>query len=159
MGTASLLALTAVAGSAISSYGQYKQGKDMAAAEKSNAKIAEAQGQQALQAAEFDTSRLDRLQRRMTGTQVANYSAAGVTQSGSPLLVELDTAAEYEMDKMITMYNGRMAKSRLDSEAQYRNFLAGSYKSAGTTGAISTILSGVADVALKTKFGAGDKKK
>jgi hypothetical protein len=158
MGVATSMVLggIALAGVATSAAGQAKQGKQAEKAMQYNAAVSEIEAQNAENAAELEAFKMGRAKERMGGTQRATYAKAGVTQSGTPLSVQLESASEAEMDIMIMRWNGKVAKSRAKSQAQYERILGANYASAGKAQAASTLLQGVTSVGLQT-FGAGGK--
>ncbi len=120
----------AMAGTALSAYGQYRQGQAQAAASEYNAAATEEKGKYE------ETQARDRL-RHLLGTQRALYAKAGVDiTSGSPLLVMADTASKGEQEAL-NIRRGYQTEAGID------RFYAKQYKRAGMIGGGSTFLTGL----------------
>jgi len=124
------LLITAIAGTALSAYGQYKAGADQKAAFDYNAKVTEKETNQA----EYDSrTRL----RRLMSTQRSLYAKAGVDLStGSPLLLLAETAGEGEREALSILEGG-------ESSAALQRIAGRQAKTAGIIGAGSTLLTGI----------------
>ncbi len=160
--------------------GQIMSGYSASQAAKMNARLAEMEGQeaslaaqynaavsranaQAIQAsAELDIQRMQKAARALRVIQVARYAKGGVKLEGSPLAVMIDTAAEAELDQIITRFNaetaatqqeyaareyertGRAAVLLASSVAAQRRFEAKTYKTQGWMGGAGSLLKGAA---------------
>lgn len=130
---AAISATAAVAGTAMSAYGQYRAGQAEEAAYEYSAKVTERK------AVQEEASARERL-RKLMSTQRALYAKAGVDlSSGSPLLVLSEQAAEAEKEAL-TIRRGGQEESALQ---KYYGTQAGS---AGRIGAGATLLTGLGRV-------------
>ncbi len=125
-----------VAGTAMSAVGQIQQGYAASAAAESNASLLEMQGRESQITAEYnaavsranaeairtsadlDIVRQRAAQKTFRGAQAAKYAGAGVKLEGSPLDVLIDTAAQFELDILITDFNAKTAISQQEFAAQ-----------------------------------------
>jgi hypothetical protein len=156
--TSLVLGGIALAGAATSAAGQYQQGKAASKSMEYNAQVSEQQAAQIEQGAELDVMKQARNAKRMAGAQRAGYAASGVVGgTGTPLDVELESAAEAEMDMMITRWNGKVGASRAKSQAAYERMQGANYMSEGKSKATSTLLQGATQFGLSTFGGANPK--
>ena len=154
MATAALI--VASAGTAMSAYGQYRQGQAQAQAQdynaqvnRNNQQISEMNARQAEQAASYkENMQRDRAQ-RLAGAQEAKFAKSGVLMSGSPLDLMADQAMQSEMDALALRYEGdvnawnaRARGTQYGAQATLDSFYAGNSRTAGTWAAGSTLLSG-----------------
>ena len=130
----------AVAGMALSAYGQYKQGEQMAQASAYNAAVARRQADVLRQSGELEAYRRRKAGERLTSRQTALYAKSGVLLRGSPLEVIEDTMSEIELDAQIAKYNISIGAGALESEAQQREKIGRYRKQAGMVSAGATIL-------------------
>jgi hypothetical protein len=84
--------------SGLQAYGQYLQGKQEQAAYEYEAKAIE-------QAGKLEVYKIGKEKEIATGIQRAAYARANVLLKGSPLDVMLNTASNYEFEKLVTKYN------------------------------------------------------
>ncbi len=118
-----------VLGGLMQSAGQSRQAKDIEAMAEYNARVAEYDAQLAEQkgAQEREREKLNQYQKRklMLGelkTQVASYAKSGVTMSGSPIDVTIDSQANAELDMAVDRYNSELDIYGYQQEAQgYRS--------------------------------------
>jgi hypothetical protein len=61
--------------------------------------------------------------KKLNSQQRASYAKAGVLLDGSPTAVLVDSAAEAEMDIMVTKYNSEIEKNKALSSADYQTYL------------------------------------
>lgn len=127
-----------IAGTVLNAYGDVVAGKESKAAYDYNAQLALDQGQ-------VDLLQLDKGEADTLSTQRAMYAKAGVTMSGSPLDVAVNTASQFEMDKQIANYNAQ-SKAAMDT---YEGEVA---KQQGEFKAGMSLLSGAADLAMIFAF-------
>ena len=170
-----------VAGTVMSAVGQIQQGQAASSQAKANASLTEMQGRESQITAEYNaavsranaeairtSADLDIARQRVAketyrGAQVTRYASSGVKLEGSPLDAMIDTAAQFELDMMITDFNAKTAQSQQEFAAQ-QSLRAGrsavllanqqasqqraqgsAYKRAGYMGAGSTLLQTAAD--------------
>jgi len=164
----------AAAGTVLSAYGQYQQGKmaeqeAQAAAKQAcaqaawhdyNAKIAQREAEAERQATTFEVQQHERQAKQLLARQRTLIGKAGVKMEGSPLLVAEDTAAQLVLESAnIRMTGARRAEayrsqSILDiskaktarSRGAGYSIAAKDYRRAGLYGAGTSILGGAADV-------------
>jgi len=162
-----------VAATAVTVIGQIKQGQQQAAAEKYNAQVAYQNAEVYRQTGKFETAtlkeqgkyeqqRIAREKRQALSTQRALYGKSGVRIfEGSPLEVQADTAAEFELDIAASRYNVAVGAERIryetdvgvarsESEARYRRRSAKSYRRASYWKAGATLLTAAA-----SQYGGG----
>lgn len=98
-------------GSLFKVFGDYQQGQQIAEANEYNAQLI-------MQQADFNIDRLDREETLLAGHQRALYAKAGVTLSGSPLDVMLDSASQVELDKQVMAFNAQSKANMLGYEGE-----------------------------------------
>jgi len=179
-----------VAGSAI---GQIQQGQAAASASKANASLTELQGREANITAEYnaavsranaeairtsadlDIERQKKAKETLRGSQVTRYAKGGVKLEGSPLEVLIDSAAQAELDMLITDFNAKTAMSQQEfaahqslregrsavllanQQASQQRSQASYYQRAGYIGAASTVFQTAADFYKPSKKVTKDK--
>ncbi len=87
-----------------------------------NSAILANQAQEALTAGELTVEEIDAAEKVLLSTQKAMYAKAGVTSHGSPTDVALETATNFEFDKLVTTYNAKVAASNLESKAALEKY-------------------------------------
>lgn len=122
--------------------GSIMQGQQQAQAAEYNAAVARQKAQAAKQAGELEASRIREAGEKLTGSQRAMYAKSGVTFSGSPMEVMIDSATENEMDALITEYNYSVQASQAESEAEIAKWRAKTYKTNSYMRAGQTLLQG-----------------
>lgn len=166
-----IIAVTAMAaGTVVQTVGAIREGQQISATERYNARVAEAQSQAVGASAAFESevtkkqsaverAKIARQKATMLSTQRATYAKAGVRLDvGSPLEVMADTATQYELDLAANRYNlatgleklryeSEIQRSQLSAEAQHRRQLAQSAKTASYLKAGSTILTSTSKAA------------
>ena len=153
------------AGTAMKMIGDIREGRQLSAGEKYNAAVAEAnikalrtsagfESESLTQQSEFEQQKISRAKEKLQATQRAAYAKAGVRLDvGSPLEVQADSAAQFELDLAANRYNLQMGleqirygadvqSAQLTAEAAHKRRLAKSYKTAGYLKAGSTFLTG-----------------
>lgn len=116
-----LLGLTLVSG-VTQAVGAYSSGKAAKKAADYNAAISRQEAEIAQQQAKIEIARTDKEKQRYLARQSSMYAKAGVELSGSPLLVMLDTAAEFEYEKELIDYNASIGASRAYSRAAQETY-------------------------------------
>ncbi len=127
-------AASAVISAGASIYGGIQQQK---AADK-QAKILREQAADERRIAEENRKDLDRQKSATLATQRARRAASGVSQTGTSLLVDDQTAQEYERGLLRIVQGGEISARRLTQQAKQtkksgRSYFAGGFASAGTT--------------------------
>lgn len=157
MGLATVaLGLMSVVGAGISAYGSIREGQDQAQASRYNADVARQQATMIEQSGALEAEDKRRQALRLTKRQTALYAASGVTLSGSPLAVMIDSAAEGELDARISEYNTKVGASQARSQAGYDEMQAGMYERGGLYKAGTTLLTAGTNIATNY-FGYGYK--
>lgn len=104
-------------GDAMTATGLLYAGHEQKNAAEYNAKVLQAQAQAAEDKADFDIAREREATRRLLGTQLARYAAAGVEMRGTPLQVMEFTAQQGELDAQAIRYAARLQAAGYQSEA------------------------------------------
>ena len=104
-------------GDVIQGVGGLMQGFEIQDAYDYNAGILDQQAEQVMVAAGLQEEEIGQAESEMLGTQKAMYAKSGVTMAGSPTDVALQTATNFEFDKLVTNYNAKVKESYLQSEA------------------------------------------
>lgn len=146
-----------VAGTAMSAVSSMQQGRDQAANSMFNAQIAEANAKQAeinaaqqIQAASEEESRFRVQSHFLLARQRSAAGASGIrTDTGSPLTVGAEQAKQLELGALDIRYAGTLAaraeKIRAKGftvDASYHTRLAEQYRQAGLMGAAAAIIGG-----------------
>jgi hypothetical protein len=144
----------AVAGTAMSAFGQIQQAQRQKAMAEANANLAEQDAAQKQQAAKEEAYKISKERARTLGTQATQYGASGVSlSSGTPLDVLANTAAEYERDITYAGLHGDQARRRGEAEAEIYRFGGEQAATAGWIGAGSTLLTGFGKAYGQYKYG------
>lgn len=138
------IAVVTVLAAAASAYATYEQGETQKAAAKYNAKIAEQQATSAQQVANAQADQQRQQSRRLMAANRAATGASGISDVGSPLLLEADNVTQAELNARMTEYGGLLRQQGYQSEIPLLKFQARRAGEAGTIGAGATLLSGVA---------------
>lgn len=147
-----VIALAAtVAGTVISAVGQLQAGQAAAQAGELNAQSAEADARAAKDRAALDEARSRRETRRFVATQRARFGAAGVTFTGTPLLVIEDTVREAELDALTIRFGGETEAARLRRQAALDRFEGKQAKRSSFFRAGTTLLTGGVSAAQQGK--------
>lgn len=133
---------TALLALGLTAAGQITEGYQQAQAAEYNAAVARQKAQAARKAGKLEADRIRKQRERLTGRQKALYAKAGVTFSGSPMEVMIDSATNYEMDALITEYNYEVEARQSESQAQISNWRAKTYRSNSWKRAGATLLQG-----------------
>jgi hypothetical protein len=120
--------------------GAQQQAKSQAKAAEYNASVARQEAQAIRTQADYSIYQQRKKKLALTATQTALYSKAGVLLEGSPLDVINDSAANAEMDIMITDYNAKVGMAQQESQARLSEYQATQYKQAGKASAMQTLL-------------------
>jgi len=135
------VALSAVGG-IMGAMGQAQAGKDAQKAEEYNAGVLRANAQAVQLANKYEIAQIDAYKKRFLSQQQAGYGASGVKSSqGSPLDVMIDSAANFEMEKMLSKYNAQTQAAQQQNEANQRIKMGKAAVRAGNAQATSTLLS------------------
>jgi hypothetical protein len=136
-------AVTVVAAAA-SAYASYSAAETQAQAANYNKKVARNQAQASRDAAAIArANRQEELQRILAG-QRARIGASGITEEGSPLLVEMKSAEQAQMDLARITYAGATRAQSYTSEGVLQGFYSTKAEQAGYVGAGTALLGGAA---------------
>lgn len=161
-GATTTMAVLGMAGAGLGAFGQYQSGQDAKNQAEYNAKVAQQEaglirtsGNREVdiirQNAILDEYRQRKSLRESTGTQVARYAKSGVAFTGSPLDAIADSISNAELEISIGQWNARNnaattawntenAARGAESTASMRRWEGGQAARAGTTKALSTLL-------------------
>ncbi len=113
-------------------------------AAKFNKRVAENTAQAARQAAEANAASRKEQFRRVLAQQRANIGGSGVSDTtGSPLLVQIDSARQAELDVLRVQHGGEQRALGFESEAAYARYAGRQAATAGYIGAGTSLLQGV----------------
>ncbi len=140
-------AVMMAAATVASAAGTYAQGQAQADAYNANATAAEQQARAQREKASHEAGLVREQGQSILSTQRARYGASGVAMSGSALDVALGTARKNELDALMTKYNGEVNARQSENQAAVYRSQADNAKTAGTIGAITTLLTGGAQIA------------
>ena len=146
MDFAGFLPIIQAAGTAISVFGQLKEGKSKKQAAEFNEKVNRQNAELALTEARDNARLVDRQNYLLRGSIVAAAGASGGTQGGSVLDVIADAAAQGELEKQMILYRGQLKARGYTNSAELDEFSGdaaqtGSYLRAGSellSGAVNT---------------------
>ena len=139
----SALTIFSLASTGFTAWGQAQEGEERASTEQFNADILRQKGKIVKARSRLNILRQRKEAKTVMSTQQALYSKAGVALTGSPLQVIEESAANAELDILITEFNTLMEVSRLESEAQEKVRLAKAEKRMGRVRAGKTLLEAV----------------
>lgn len=133
-----IMAITAVAGAASA----YQSGRVQKATANYQAKIAEQDASEALRAGAEEEASFRKKARAMQGSNIANLGSAGISLSGSPLLVMAETEHEIEQEAFGIRRGAAFSASRNVAQAGvYRETGKHAYKQ-GLMGAGGSLMQG-----------------
>jgi len=139
-----------LAGTAISAYGAYAQGKaaqqeaeNAAVISEYNAQVSEREAAAIDRATTKRDEILQQQAREFEATQRATYGRSGVTMSGSPLTVLATTAQTLEQDRLTELAEYDLRASQARSQAVGQRLQGKSYQSQAKSAGRGAILSGV----------------
>lgn len=138
----SFLPWLSAAGTAMSVYGSYKQGKMAQQAAKFNAKISEQNAEIARDQARQQVAQHDREQYLRLGKIRAAQGASGGQAEGSVLDLLADTAAQGELERQDIMYRGELSARGYTNTAAVERFEGKAARSQSYLRAGSELLSG-----------------
>jgi len=107
----------------ISAYASYEGGRQQQKLANYNASLAERAAARAKKKAALEAQLQRRRNQQVLGRHRAVAAASGVeSTTGTPLLVQLDTATESELDALAIKYGGDVEAAKLRSEASMERF-------------------------------------
>jgi len=144
------LAILSFAAGGLNAFGQFQAGAEQERIENFNASIAEQEARNVRASEVLNQFQKKKQIAQIMGSQRAAFAKAGVSYTGSPIVLAHESLTNAEMDLSISKHNAELKAQRLESEARIRGFRAKAAKRAGTRRAITTLLS--AGVKAGTKF-------
>ncbi|MCP4537768.1 MAG: hypothetical protein GY832_11545 [Chloroflexi bacterium] len=159
-----------IAGTAISAIGaigagraQQQQSEDAAAISEYNAQVARNQAEAEERKAGIAAEQLERKGEALLATQRTQYGRGGVLSgTGTPQVVQADTATQLEMDRQMVLAEGAEAAQFAMSQATGHMMQAKSYKSQGKyamrgagLSALGTGLSGLGQIGVYKSLSVG----
>ena len=144
----------AVASAAFSAYGSIAQGQAQAASlerqaatQQANAAVARNNAISAVQAAQAEADRVDRVRKIQMGKATAAYGKSGVQiNDGTPIEVLGDTAAEFELERLFQIHKGKVVEKDQNYRAELLVWHAGNLKSSASSVRSMAIAKGVAQL-------------
>ena len=135
-----VLIYAAIAASAASAYGSYRQGQTAEAIAESGAEQQRLDAIARRQKAQFDIERQRVRVRKLKGTQIVNLLASGVQLQGTALDILADTEVQAALDEDIIRFNAELAARGLEQSARISQFTGKEAATAGKITAGSTLL-------------------
>jgi hypothetical protein len=139
--------ISAVISAAATAYGSYATAQAQEQASNYNRKVAMNQAQAARDAAAVEAANRAEHYRRQMGAQRAALAASGLQASeGTPLLVQMDSAAQAQLDLARVRYGGEVGSRAYQSEANIQKFYGKQAQAGaigGYVGAGASLLGGV----------------
>lgn len=143
-------------GGIMGAQGQRQEGRDARAAEEYNAGVLRANAEAIRKSNEYDVYGINKAKRRFLSNQQALYAKSGVRSGeGSPLEVMIDTATQFELEKMMSKYNAEVGIAQNQNEATQREYLGKLSELRGNQRASQTLLSTAGSMA--GSYGGGAK--
>lgn len=142
MGIGALGAVISFAGAGVAGMSQIEQGKSQQAMANYNAAVQEQQAKQSEADARSKANAQRAGNQALMSKQRALYAKAGVTASGSPLLVQAEQAAVLEMGALDIERTGNVKAAYARSQAELDRMAGKVAKKAGKMQGYSTILMG-----------------
>lgn len=140
-------AVAAVAGTGVAVYSAYQQSEAQAQAAKYNRQAALNEAAQAEDAAKAEANQQREQYRRIIGANRAAVGASGVEETGSPLLVMADNAAQAELNARMTEYAGQVRGTSARTQAELYRVTGANARTAGALSMAGTALTGAANLA------------
>ena len=155
------LALLPMITSSMGAGGQYLENMSKAKAADYNALGSEQRIQAIRQASDWNLAMINRRKAKFLSSQKTLYAKAGVKMEGSPMEVMIDTATQFELDKISENYTSQVQMAALKSEAQASKIQAKQYRFAAAFQPSMTLLTGAAkagmNLGVSQSSGTGSK--
>ena len=121
---------------------QLAAGEAEARASEYNAQVSRQQAGTALQQSTAQAALVDQENRRKMGQVAAAYGASGVEMTGTPLEVMSDQATSGELNRQLTLYQGKVTANNLNQQATLDDYRAQVSRYSAGVKARSTVLTG-----------------
>jgi len=145
--TALLVSMGAsAAGTAMSAYGSYQQGKQEQEIYKANAGLYRQEAESVKEAGRDEASLIKERARELLAKQIVMAAAGGGDLAGSNLNVMADSAFQAERDAQMTLRNADVEAVGLRNRANVAEAYGKSAKKAGNIRAVTGILQGVSNI-------------
>lgn len=138
----------ALGGGIFGAIGSYMQGQSTGAQLDFNARQTLIDGQIAVQNAQDQAKQLRNQGRMLTGQQRTKYAISGVRMSGTPLEVMAKSIENVELDAINIKQQGIFAQQQAKIQSEFMKDQASQARTAGTIGAIGSLLGGGAGAAM-----------
>ncbi len=146
--TGTELAIIGAVSSGISAIGQIQAGQAAAAQAAFQSRVLHQQAAFERQRAAIQEAQFRRDAARLGGKQRTLLAKAGVrVAEGSPLLLQVETAAQAELEALTIRAGGDITAARLRQEAILQRMRGQSSRTAGFIGAGKSLLSGASSIA------------
>lgn len=146
--TGTELAIIGAVSSGISAIGQIQAGQAAAAQAAFQSRVLHQQAAFERQRAAIQEAQFRRDAARLGGKQRALLAKAGVrVAEGSPLLLQVETAAQAELEALTIRAGGDITAARLRQEAILQRMRGQSSRTAGFIGVGKSLLSGASSIA------------
>lgn len=133
-------AVAAGVGAVASAWGSIQAGRQQQATAKFNAELETQRARAEMESAAYEEKQVRRERSRLLSRQAALYGKAGVKMEGSPLDVMAETAAESELEALMTRKYGAVKAGQALSQAQIDRFMGRAGAQAGYLRAGTTLL-------------------
>jgi hypothetical protein len=133
----------ALAGAGASALGAYQQGQETQAADNYNAQVENIRATEAQQSSQAQAQIVDQQNAKKMGAVASAFGAGGVDMSGSPLEVMSSLASTSELNRQLTLYQGKVAASSDTQQATLQTTEGQLAAGAGAVKAGTTLLTGV----------------
>lgn len=141
-----VMAVASVAGTAVAVHGQRQQAKAAEAAAEFNAKVAQNEAKRIELENKEQLARNRILQKRLLGKQRATIGKAGVLETGSPLDLMVETAAELELGLLDQNREALARAQQMRNKSALTLFEGKSTASGLRTQSVATGIGGVANI-------------
>lgn len=128
------------AGGMVSAYGDWLAGRATQEADNYNAAVEQQRGTLAVQSADTQAQLVGQQTAQHLGTAQADYGAAGVQMSGSPLSVMMSVARNGELSRRLTAYKGQAQQIADNNQAALDRKMGKLAAQAGDLKAIAGLL-------------------
>lgn len=144
----------ALGSAAFGAVGSIAQGQAQAAAlerqaatQEANAAIARNNAIAAVQAAEAEADRVDRVRKIQSAKATAAYGKSGVEiNEGTPIEVLGDVAAEFELEKLFQIHKGKVVEQDQNYRAQLMQWHAGNLRSSASSARSAGFMKAIAGI-------------
>jgi hypothetical protein len=133
-----ILPVMSLVGTGMQAAGAIQSGQAEKQQQEYNAQVSETQAALTRSSAALTETQKRKEMKTLQGAQIMAYAKSGVTMSGSPLAVELDSAMQGELDIAVGNFNSDIQAKAYQSDADMRRLYGkqavnASYMKAGTT--------------------------